>query len=250
MSKRLPLALATGLLAVATAALARDGGASDSGSYTGSYTDDTIARNVQHDLEGLGLGDVHVEVIAGEVTLRGVAPSLGAARKAVDRAYKVNDVQAVDNEMTVDTTSDGEIRAGLEDKLERYAHYTIYDHVVSSVHDGTVELSGEVTMPYKVNEIESTLADVAGIQKIENHIRVLPDDPSDESLRTAVAIAIYRDFPEYAMRPVRPIHVIVEKGRVTLYGTVGDAAEERIVEREARQAPGAVGVDDRLQLAS
>lgn len=213
-----------------------------------SYTDSEIARMVQHDLEGLGLGEVQVEVVAGEVTLRGLAPSLGATQKAVKRAEKIEDVQRVSNEMTVEATSDDEIRAGLENKLGRYVHYTIYDHVVSSVHDGRVELSGEVTMPFKVKEIESTLAEVAGVQKIDNQIRVLRDSPADESLRIAVAVGIYRLLPEYAVRPAPPIHVVVENGRVTLYGTVADKDEEKMVTRQARQTPGALDVEDRLQV--
>jgi osmotically-inducible protein OsmY len=243
-------------LAVSTAAPAEQTNTSASASAsarkndTASLTDNAIARRVQHDLEGLGLGEVHVEVIAGEVTLRGMAPSLGAKRRSVERVYKVPDVQVVDDEMTVDSTSDAAIRADLENKLGRYVHYTIYDHVTSSVHHGRVELQGEVTMPYKVNEIESTLADVTGVQSIDNHIRVLPESSSDETLRIAVAVAVYRDLPEYAMRPVPPIHVVVENGRVTLYGTVADEAEERIVARQARETPGARGVELELQLAS
>lgn len=245
MMKRLPLILAASFLASSTALLAQDR-ASDQE----IYSDSEIARMVQHDLAGLELTNLAVDVIAGEVTLRGVAPSLGAARKAVERASKIQDVQSVDDQIRILPTSDAEIRAGLDDKLNRYVHYTIYDHVVTSVHDGGVELSGEVTMPYKVKEIESTLADVAGVRKIDNHIRVLTDSTSDESLRIAVAVGIYRLLPQYAIRPAPPIHVVVENGRITLFGTVASKAEDRMVEQQARQTPGALSVEDRLQVAS
>ncbi len=244
MRKRLPLIILTYLLAGSVAVVAQDAKPAHE-----SYSDSEIARMVQHDLEGLGLGEIHVDVIAGEVTLRGTAPSLGAAQKAVERASKIHDVQVVDNEMTVGPTSDAMIAADMRDKLDRYVHYTIYDHVLMSVHDGRVELSGEVTMPYKVKEIETTLADVSGVQKIDNQIRVLRDSPADESLRIAVAVGIYRLLPQYAIRPIPPIHVVVENGRVTLYGTVADRAEDRMIEQQARETPGALGVEDRLQIA-
>lgn len=245
MAKRLPLILAASLLVAPAALLAQDRAADHE-----IYSDEEIARMVQHDLEGLDLRDLSVDVVAGEVTLRGEAPSLGAAQKAVERASKIYDVQSVDDEITILPTSDAEIRAGLDDKLNRYVHYTIYDHVVTSVHDGSVELSGEVTMPYKVKEIESTLADVAGVRKIDNHIRVLTDSGADESLRIAVAVGIYRLLPQYAIRPAPPIHVVVENGRITLFGTVASKAEDRMVELQARQTPGALSVEDRLQIAS
>jgi hyperosmotically inducible protein len=57
---------------------------------------------------------------------------------------------------------------------------------------------------------------------VVNTLEVLPVSQFDDELRIRIARAIYgnSNFWNYAIMPNPPIHIIVERGRVTLTGVV------------------------------
>jgi hyperosmotically inducible protein len=123
-------------------------------------------------------------------------------------------------------------RAGDRDNLQlyrevqrevlQYPHFTIFDSVHIGVDKGRVTLSGKVTMPFKRIEIERRVAALPLVVKVDNRIEDLPVSQSDNELRFLIARAIYgnQNFRAYASRVNPPIHIIVERGRVTLEGVV------------------------------
>jgi hyperosmotically inducible periplasmic protein len=116
----------------------------------------------------------------------------------------------------------------IQKQVLEYPHYTVFDSVSVQIDDdGVVTLTGKVTMPYKRDEIGRRVSEVGGIKQVNNRIDVLPASKSDDDLRRAIAQAIYNNqtFRPYATRVNPPIHVIVERGRVTLEGTVTDESE-------------------------
>ena len=130
----------------------------------------------------------------------------------------------------------------------QYPHYTVFDSVSVQINDGAVTLIGKVTMPYKRNEIERRVAGVAGIRQVINRIDVLPVSKGDDDLRLAIARAIYGHptFRPYASMVNPPIHIIVERNRVTLEGVVNDEAE-RLLARSIARTFDAFGVTDLLK---
>ncbi len=104
----------------------------------------------------------------------------------------------------------------------RYPHFTIFDSVSAQVEDGVVILTGKVTMPYKRNDIERRVSRLGGIDEVQNRIEVLPVSQFDDELRYRIARAIYSNahFAGYGSMVNPPIHIIVERGRVTLEGVV------------------------------
>jgi hyperosmotically inducible protein len=112
----------------------------------------------------------------------------------------------------------------------RYPHFTIFDAVHIALNDGQVELTGKVTMPYKKNDLEKRVADVAGVRSVANKIDVLPVSRFDDELRIRIARAIYgnANFWGYGSMVNPPIHVIVEHGRVTLDGVVNNNTDRMI----------------------
>jgi hyperosmotically inducible protein len=117
---------------------------------------------------------------------------------------------------------DFQIAKDVASSVNRYANYTIFDDVNIEVRDGMVTLDGKVTMPYKSEDIAKRIARVEGVKGVENRITVLPVSQFDDELRYRIARAIYgnANFWNYAVMPNPPIHVIVERGRVTLTGVV------------------------------
>jgi len=59
---------------------------------------------------------------------------------------------------------------------------------------------------------------------------VLPLSPADDRLRQRIARAIYGDpsMTKYAIQPLKPIHILVENGHVTLAGVVGTEFDKEI----------------------
>ena len=124
---------------------------------------------------------------------------------------------------------------------------TIFDHVDFHVEGSTVFLNGQVTAARKKNAIERKVAAVEGVTAVRTAITVLPASPSDDDLRQRIARAIYGNptFWSYAAMSNPPIHIIVDRGRVTLRGTVNTPAE-RTMARSLATGLGEVAVDDEL----
>ena len=114
--------------------------------------------------------------------------------------------------------------------VNRYVHFTIFDDVNANVKDGVVTLTGRVTMPYKRDDIMKRVSDVGGVREVRDNIEVLPVSQSDDRLRYRIARAIYSNpnFWNYAIGPNPPIHIIVERGRVTLTGVVNSNVDRML----------------------
>ena len=112
----------------------------------------------------------------------------------------------------------------------RYPHFTIFDSVDAQVDGGVVTLSGKVTMPYKRDDIERRVRRLTSVKEVRNRIDVLPVSKFDDDLRYQIARAIYSNsnFRPYAFMVNPPIHVIVERGRVTLEGVVNSEVDRML----------------------
>jgi hyperosmotically inducible protein len=118
----------------------------------------------------------------------------------------------------------------ISDQVNRYTQFTIFDNVTASVAQGQIVLDGWVTMPFKKNDIERRVRTVAGVHAVENNIQVLPVSQFDDELRFRIARAIYGNsaFWNYAAMANPPIHIVVNRGRVTLAGVVQSNVERQL----------------------
>ena len=118
-----------------------------------------------------------------------------------------------------------------------YAQFTVFDDVSVGVENGIVTLTGKVTMPYKRNEIEKRAAAVDGVREISNRISVLPVSMFDDDLRNQIARSIYgnSNFWDYAIMRNPPIHIVVERGHVTLTGVVRSNVDRMLARSLANQ---------------
>ena len=132
--------------------------------------------------------------------------------------------------------------------VTHYTQFTIFDDVDVAVKDGVVTLSGDVTMPFKRDDIHKRVANVAGVRQVLNNLRVLPVSTNDDQLRYRVARAIYDNphFWNYAIGPNPPIHIVVNHGHVTLTGVVNNNADRVIARSLAYQFP-AMSVTNNLK---
>jgi osmotically-inducible protein OsmY len=133
-------------------------------------------------------------------------------------------------------------------QVNRYTQFTIFDSVDASIDDGAVVLSGWVTMPYKRTDIERRVARVDGVTSVKNDIQVLPVSQFDDELRFRIARAIYGNssFWNYAAMANPPIHIVVNRGHVTLTGVVNSNVE-RVMARSLAVGFGEFTVKNELR---
>jgi hyperosmotically inducible protein len=126
--------------------------------------------------------------------------------------------------------------------------FTIFDDIRAQVDHGVVTLTGRVTMPYKRDTIVGRVSRVPGLVRLVDNLQVLPLSRFDDDLRLKVARAIYgnSNLSNYAMMAYPPIHIIVERGRVTLTGVVQNDVD-RLLARSLAAQPGVLAVVNDLR---
>jgi hyperosmotically inducible protein len=136
----------------------------------------------------------------------------------------------------------------VSDAVLGYPRFTIFDDVSASIEQGAITLSGKVTMPFKRTDIEARVTKVPGVKRVENKISVLPVSIDDDQLRYLIARAIYGHsaFWQYATMSNPPIHVVVDRGRVTLTGVVNSNVE-RMLARSLATGFGAFSLTSELK---
>jgi hyperosmotically inducible protein len=81
------------------------------------------------------------------------------------------------------------------------------------------------------------VARAQGVTAVRNRIDVLPVSQFDDDLRVRIARAIYGSptFRHYGSRVNPPIHIVVERGRVTLEGVVNNDTDRLMARAIAGQ---------------
>jgi osmotically-inducible protein OsmY len=144
--------------------------------------------------------------------------------------------------------TDPQIFRDVSSQVLRYTQFTVFDSVHARIDDGVVTLTGKVTMPYKRNDIARRVAKVDGVREVHNQISVLPVSIFDDELRYRIGRAIYGNsaFWNYANIANPPIHIIVERGQVTLEGVVNNNVE-RMLARSLATGFGEFSVKNELK---
>jgi len=126
--------------------------------------------------------------------------------------------------------TDSDIAGKVAHEIRMYSWYSIWDNVNIKVNDGNVELLGQVSQPYKKEDLRRIVQRVPGVTSVNNELQVLPLSNFDNQLRVQVARAIFRDpvLSRYAIQAVPPIHIIVDNGHVTLEGVVNSQMEKNV----------------------
>jgi len=137
-------------------------------------------------------------------------------------------------------------------RLVMLPYLTIFDNLEYRVEGTKVILSGQVVRPTLKDDAARTVKSLEGVTDVENHIEVLPPSPMDDRIRREEYRAIYgfADLWRYAMGALPPVHIIVDNGRVTLYGIVDSEADKDLIGLRANTVPGVFSVTNNLEVAS
>ena len=126
----------------------------------------------------------------------------------------------------------------VQNQVLRYSFFTVFDDINIAIEDdGTVTLTGSVTGDHKKSDIEKRVAKLDGVTHVNNEITLLPASRHDDQLRYRVARAIYTNphFWRAGASANPPIHIVVNRGHVTLTGVVASEVERTLARALAGQ---------------
>ena len=130
--------------------------------------------------------------------------------------------------------------------------YGVFDWLEAQVlPNDTVVLRGQVTRLTVKSDAEDRTRKLESVTKVINKIEVMQLSPSDDAIRRAMYRAIFNyngSLFRYANRAVPSIHIIVNNGRATLKGVVGNAMDKQLAYFAARNVPGVFEVRNDLQV--
>jgi hyperosmotically inducible protein len=126
----------------------------------------------------------------------------------------------------------------------------VFDNLSYGVDGGVVTLSGQVTRPILKTDAEKSVKRIAGVERVDNQIEVLPLSNHDDRLRRSLYRAIYGYAPlnRYALPVIKPIRIVVKNGNVTLEGVVDNQADKNIVNIRANGVHGVFSVTNNLRV--
>jgi len=189
----------------------------------------------------------------GIVTLSGTVGLYQQKLDAAKKVRKLDKVQGVRNQVTVSTTApDAELAAKLERKLhyDRIGYDNQFNFVDVSVKDGVATLNGETRTDVGRDSALSLVNNVPGVKEVVDNIKVAPVSGFDDRIRIDAMRAIYRDpvLSRYASDPAKPIRIVVDNGKLSLYGTVASAMDKQVAGIRASQVFDVFSVQNNLEV--
>jgi hyperosmotically inducible protein len=136
-------------------------------------------------------------------------------------------------------------------ELNMLPYVNAFDYLAFSVDaNNNVTLTGEVTNPVLKGDAGNVVKRIAGVERVNNQIQVLPLSPMDDGLRVRLFRTIY-GYPtlqKYALGVNKSIRIIVDNGHVTLMGVVDNEMDKNIAGMRANGVPGIFSVDNQLKV--
>ena len=128
--------------------------------------------------------------------------------------------------------------------------FGVFENIAFRLKGYDVVLVGQVTRPSLKDDAARVVKKIEGVERVENRIEILPVSISDDRLRRDIFAAIYRYGPlqHYGVGSNRPIHIIVNRGHVTLEGVVDRQADKNLAGMRANGVFGVFSVTNNLMV--
>jgi hyperosmotically inducible protein len=218
------------------------------------YDNDIESRVTQQLSKKAESHNLQASVEDGIVTLTGEVPVYQQKLDIAKKVRKMDKVQGVRNLIAVSTNvPDSELQAKLDRKLsyDRIGYDNAFNFVTVSVNDGVATLIGEVRQPISKDSAFSIASNMPGVKEVINNVKVSPTSLYDDRIRLAATRAIYGDsvLSRYASDPAAPIRIVVDNGKLSLYGTVDSKMDKNIAGIRASGVFGVFKVQNNLVVA-
>jgi hyperosmotically inducible protein len=135
-------------------------------------------------------------------------------------------------------------------ELVTIPYYGVFDNLAYKVDGSTVTLYGQVVRPSTRSSAEKRVKKIEGVERVINNIQVLPVSGFDDSIRARAYRAIFRSgsLYRYALGANPSIHIIVNRGHVTLEGVVSSRMDSQLACMAANSVPGVFSVKNNLRV--
>ena len=128
--------------------------------------------------------------------------------------------------------------------------YGVFDNLAYSFDGATATLYGQVVRPTTRSDAERRVRRIAGVERVVNQIEVLPLSSFDDSIRSRAYRQIFgtASLYRYAMGANPSLHIVVNRGHMTLEGVVANEGDRRLARIAALQVPGVFSVTNNLRV--
>jgi hyperosmotically inducible protein len=217
------------------------------------YDSDIQTRVTQQLAKKSDFRNLQASTEDGIVTLSGSVDLYQQKLDAAKKVRKLDKVQGVRNRVAVRTTApDAELAAKLERKLhyDRIGYDNQFNFVDVAVNNGVATLNGETRTDVGRDSALSLVNNMPGVKDVVDNIKVSPVSGFDDRIRISALRAIYRDpvLSRYASDPAKPIRIVVDNGKLSLYGTVASAMDKQVAGIRANQIFGVFSVQNNLEV--
>jgi len=129
-------------------------------------------------------------------------------------------------------------------------YYGVFDNLAYSVNGNTVTLYGEVVRSSTRSDAAGRVKRLPGVTRVVNNIRLLPLSPFDDDIRRATyrSIASMGGLYRYLQGTNPSLHIVVDRGHVTLEGVVSGSGDRNLAYMAANRVPGVFSVKNNLRV--
>lgn len=211
-------------------------------------------RDAEARLNKPQFNNVKVTVEEGVATLTGTVDLYQYKADAERRLLKARGVRSTRNLIQVSSSgvTDHDLHSQLVDRLayDRVGFGNMFNAIGVNVDRGVVTLDGHARTYVDRASALALVSTTPGVLDVVDSIEVDPVAPMDDEIRIRVARAVYGDsaLRKYMIDPAKPIRISVQRGNVSLYGTVNNRMDAQIALVRANSVPGIFSVNSYLQV--
>ena len=145
-----------------------------------------------------------------------------------------------------------EIAKKVEKSIKKLPYYEVFDNIDFTVEGSVVTLTGKVRNASNKSSAEASVKRIAGVTEVVNKIEMLPVGGFDERIRRNLLATLSRSagLSRYFW-PVNPdVRLIVDRGHITLEGSVYNEGDYNLMNIMSRSVPNAFSVTNNLTIGS
>jgi osmotically-inducible protein OsmY len=137
-------------------------------------------------------------------------------------------------------------------ELVTLPYYGVFDNLAYKLDGDTVTLYGQVVDAVTRKDAEKRVKKIEGIERVVNNIQVLPVSGFDNTIRVRTYRTLARTggLYRYFLGANPSIHIIVNRGHVTLEGVVSNRMDSQLAYMTARGISGVFSVTNNLRVES